>query len=410
MLFIFVALLWFLVYGLGIAGISTIMGLGELQALYTISTMAALMLPFRSVWYIVIAKKNHSRLHTGLLIQTAAEITTALLFLVLPRLSYQWFLVFLGIYFSFHIGLNVVNTIIFSRNRTFQYMIPSLAQSVLFTILFYGLLLVPAYWRDQLVVYGSGFFLALLGQAYMMDFLSVIIRNKYISAAFRRVCLTMPGFAGLRLPTQLLHTLQNDGDPKTADAEVFFSFGKGALGVVGHCELCVDGRTYTYGNYDPQSRILFKTIGNGVIIRAQRELQIQKLNQEGRTVISYGLRLSSEQKARLTQNLAEFQENLTPWDVQAKQMPAHEHLSCVHDKLDAQVFLITKGQFQSYFIPTINCVTLTANLLRGTSAGHMIIPGVYTPGAYMDALHRLYISGQSVVSSVHVYKPEKVEA
>ena len=410
MLFIFVALLWFLVYGLGIAGISTIMGLGELQALYTISTMAALMLPFRSVWYIVIAKKNHSRLHTGLLIQTAAEITTALLFLVLPRLSYQWFLVFLGIYFSFHIGLNVVNTIIFSRNRTFQYMIPSLAQSVLFTILFYGLLLVPAYWRDQLVVYGSGFFLALLGQAYMMDFLSVIIRNKYISAAFRRVCLTMPGFAGLRLPTQLLHTLQNDGDPKTADAEVFFSFGKGALGVVGHCELCVDGRTYTYGNYDPQSRILFKTIGNGVIIRAQRELQIQKLNQEGRTVISYGLRLSSEQKARLTQNLAEFQENLTPWDAHAKQMPAHEHLSCVHDKLDAQVFLITKGQFQSYFIPTINCVTLTANLLRGTSAGHMIIPGVYTPGAYMDALYRLYISGQSVVSSVHVYKPEKVEA
>ena len=127
-------------------------------------------------------------------------------------------------------------------------------------------------------------------------------------------------------------------------------------------------------------------------------------------MISYGLRLSPEEKAQLTQNLADFQKTLTPWDAQAKQVPVHEYLSCVHKELDAQVFLITKGQFQSYFIPTINCVTLTANLLRGTSASHIVIPGVYTPGAYMDALHRQYITGQSSVSSVHIYKPEEVEA
>ena len=44
------------------------------------------------------------------------------------------------------------------------------------------------------------------------------------------------------------------------------------------------------------------------------------------------------------------------------------------------------------------------------SASHIVIPGVYTPGAYMDALHRQYITGQSSVSSVHIYKPEEVEA
>ena len=49
MLSVFVVLVWLLVYALGVAGISAAVGLGELQALYTISAMAAWMLPFRKV-------------------------------------------------------------------------------------------------------------------------------------------------------------------------------------------------------------------------------------------------------------------------------------------------------------------------------------------------------------------------
>lgn len=399
-------LLWPVFYAFSAAGVSTFASLSEVPVVQIVGTMAALVLPFRSIWYIVLAKKNQSKIRPGMLIQTAVEISLALIFLFLPRFSYQWFLVFLGIYFSFHMALNIINTVIYGKNRTFQYFIPSLAQAVLFTFLFFGLFFTPSDMRYQLVISGSGFLLSLLGQSYVMDLLSVIIKNKSASNAFRRVSLILPGFAGLGIPYRLLHTLQNDGTPEDLDAEVFFCFGKGGRGAAGHCELCIDGRTYTYGNYDQASRFLFKTGGNGIIVRAQRELQIQRFLREGRTVVSYGLKFSPEQKERLRQNLEAFQKTLVSWDEEAKQAPAKEYLSTVHDSLDAQVYLVKKGRFKSYFIPTINCVTLTANLLRGTSAANAVIPGVYTPGAYMDTFHRLYIAGQDIVVSVNIFRPE----
>lgn len=402
-------LLWPVFYAFSAAGVSTFASLSEVPVVQIVSTMAALALPFRSIWYIVLAKKNHSRLRPGMLIQTALEIILSLLFIFLPRVSYQWFLVFLGLYFSFHMALNIINTVIYSKNRTFQYFIPSLAQAVLFTYLFFGLFFTPSEMRYQMVISGSGFFLSLLGQSYIMDLLSVIIKNKSASNAFRRVSLILPGFAGLGIPYRLIHTLQNDGLSEDLDAEVFFCFGKGGKGAAGHCELCIDGRTYTYGNYDPESRFLFKIGGNGIIVRANRELQIQNFLREGRTVVSYGLKLSPEQKKRLMENLAAFEQTLCPWDEEAKRVPAGEHLSTVHRDLEAQVFRIQKGRFKSYFIPTINCVTLTASLLKGTSAGNAVIPGVYTPGAYMDTFHRLYIAGQDIVACVNVFRPEHKE-
>ena len=55
-------------------------------------------------------------------------------------------------------------------------------------------------------------------------------------------------------------------------------------------------------------------------------------------------------------------------------------------------------------LPTINCVTLTGALLKGSSAGNVVVPGVYTPGAYMEMLHRLLMAGNDVVTSVTIYK------
>ena len=410
MLFSLFWLLWPMFYAFGSMGLSTFTGLNEFPVVQIVSTMAALVLPFRSIWYIVLAKKNRNRLRINMLLQTAAEIGLALLFMLLPRTSYSWYLLFLAAYFSFHMVLNIVNLVIYSKNHTFQYFIPSLAQAVLFTFLFAALFLVPGDMRYQMVIGGSGLFLSLLGQSYVMDLLSVLIKNKGASNAFRRVSLILPGFAGLGIPARLLYTLQSDESPGELDAEVLFSFGKGGQGVAGHCELCIDGRTYSYGNYDPDSRFFFKIGGNGIIVQATREKQIRQLLREGRTVVCYGLRFSPRQKERLLQNIAVFREHLISWDEEAKSIPEGEHLHQVHDRLDAKVYRITGGRFKSYFIPTINCVTLTASLLKGTAAGNMVIPGVYTPGAYMDTLHRLYIAGQDIVVSVQVHRPDKQKA
>ena len=64
---------------------------------------------------------------------------------------------------------------------------------------------------------------------------------------------------------------------------------------------------------------------------------------------------------------------------------------------------MTDGPFRTYFIPTINCVTITNSILGHTDLGSALMPGVKTPGAYMDMLDRQLRSGSDIVVARHVY-------
>ena len=212
----------------------------------------------------------------------------------------------------------------------------------------------------------------------------------------------MPGFSGISIPYRLLSIIKSEKSDIESQAEVIFSFGAGGKDIAGHCELCVDGKTYTYGNYDPDSRAILKTMGNGIIFRAERDKYIDFLLSRGRTVAIYGLNFDDEQFSAFKNNIDAFNDILVRWD-DAEKTPENEYIHRVLDDLNAEVYKINEGRFKTYFLTTINCVTLTGGLLRGTNAGNTILPGLYTPGSYMDALHRLYLARNDVVVSVKVY-------
>lgn len=403
MLFSLFWLLWPLLYGACALGVGTMATANETVLLHSLSVLAGCLLPARGVWYLVLARRNRTRLRPNMLVQTGIEAVLALAIIFLPRFSYRAYLIFLVLYFSFHMTVQGINAVIYGRNRVFQYFIPALCQAALFFLLFLGLIFLPDGYRRPLVLSGSGWLLSMLGQAYLCDWLSVIIKNRRVAGAFRRISVTMPGFSGLGVPARLVSTLGNDRPAWPPDAEVIFNYGKHGKGLAGHCELCVGGRTYTYGNYDPGSRAILKTMGNGIIFRAEKERYIDFLVAQGRTVVVYGLKFKGEQREVLRQNLLHFEETLSPWTAEAGQTLPEEYIHRVLTELGADVYRIDEGRFKTYFLPTINCVTLTGSLLRGTAAGNIVVPGVYTPGAYMDSLHRLYVAGNDVVASVNTY-------
>ncbi len=191
---------------------------------------------------------------------------------------------------------------------------------------------------------------------------------------------------------------------KEPNAEMIFHFSKYGNGVAGHCELCIDGRTYTYGNYDPDSRILFRTAGNGIIIRAKKEDYIDWIiSSNHKMVIVYGLRLNDEQMVSLRENLKIFDECMVSWDKEAKHTVSSEFIKKVTLNIDADIYKITKGRFKTYFLPTINCVTLTDSFLKNTPIGRTILPGISTPGSYLDILQRQYDTGSDFVVSLKTY-------
>lgn len=403
MLFSLFWLLWPLLYAVGVLGISTAFVANEVFFIHSINVIAGFLLPLRGVYYIVLAKRSKTHLRLSMLAQTLLEIALALTIVFLPGVSYRSFLIVMGAYFSFLFAVQSVNSVIYFRNRVFQSFIPSVCQAVLFLLLFIAVIVLPDELRYRYVMGGAGFLLSTFGVAFICDWLSLMLKSRRAAGVFRRISVTLPGFSGLGAPARLLNTLRNDSSGGTPDAEIIFAYGKSAQGMAGHCELCVDGRTFTYGNYDPDSRAILETTGNGIVFRADKDKYIDFLIRTGRTVVVYGLKFDREQRGYFRHTLAIFEKSLKPWKKEAENTPPDEYIHRVISELGADVFRIDEGRFKTYFLPTINCVTLTGSLLRGTPAGNIVIPGVYTPGSYMDALHRLYLSGDGSVVSVNVY-------
>lgn len=63
----------------------------------------------------------------------------------------------------------------------------------------------------------------------------------------------------------------------------------------------------------------------------------------------------------------------------------------------------SRGPYATYFIPTINCVSLTNELLEKTDIGRTVMLGLKTPGAYLDLLEREYLAGNPAVTARRVY-------
>lgn len=404
MIFSIFWLLWPVLYAAGALGVGTAATTYEAAIVHFISILAGCLLPFRGVWYIVLAKRNGTPFKPRMLVQTVFETALVPIILFLPRFSYRAFSVFLLIYFSFHAAVQGINAFIYLKNRVLQFFFPAFFQSIAFTLFFVGIIFLPEGIRYRSVMAGSGALLSMLGHIYLWDWLSVVLKNDRAAGFFRKISVTMPGFSGLGVPFRLIETLKSEKDATPHDAEIIFNFGKSGTSIAGHCELCIDGRTYTYGNYDPDSRFILKTMGNGILFRADKQKYIDFLTkEEHRTVIIYGLLFSRRQKKRFKKNIAHFESLLIPWEDEAANTPPDEYIHRIKTELDADIYRINEGRFKTYFLPTINCVTLTGNLLSGTTAGKVVIPGVYTPGAYMDALHRLYVAGDDVVVSVNTY-------
>ena len=64
---------------------------------------------------------------------------------------------------------------------------------------------------------------------------------------------------------------------------------------------------------------------------------------------------------------------------------------------------VQRGPYATYFIPTINCVCLTNELLEKTDIGRTVMLGLKTPGAYLDLLEREYLAGNPAVTARRVY-------
>ena len=124
-----------------------------------------------------------------------------------------------------------------------------------------------------------------------------------------------------------------------------------------------------------------------------------------KTIISYTLSLNEEQMALVRGQVALLDQCLIPWE---PRLPEKYYAARLQTILGLRFYRIVRGRFRKYFIPTINCVSITDYLLGETELGHAHIMGIKTPGAYMDHLERQYLAETGLVTDRRVYTVEEV--
>ena len=371
-------------------------------AITVLLILLGLHFPLRGVILMIAARCRGLKPSRTSVILCAVELALGIGILCLARFSTLGLYILLATYLFCILVAEAINCYIYACARQWRFFIPSAVSTTLGIQFLVWLLVLRPVAKQRVLLAFSLLMLAVFGASMLCDLLFFLVKNSGFRRVLSNIRIALPDYAGLALP---LHTTDASRSEPLAPAqeavEVLFQVSRHGIGIVGHCELCIDGRTLTYGCYDPASRRFFGVMGTGVIFRAPREKYLAwAMRTNRKKIVSYSLHLLPEQLLLVREQLAAMEKQMERWMPQECE---EEFISRVQQVPGVEIFRMTDGPFRTYFIPTINCVTITNSILGHTDLGSALMPGVKTPGAYMDMLDRQLRSGSDIVVARHVY-------
>lgn len=379
---------------------------GRSEVFLILLVLVTQLFPLRGVAGFAAVSHHKKRITGTAFALLSLEIAALLVVCLVPYFSMKLFIILLEVYLSFIVVVNAIDTFLYGVQKQWPYFVSALVAWVVGANLFQLILFGDDGAREKAIFFACGMLLMVFGVGQLCDFITLVTRNRKLKGVLSSIRLALPDIMGILVPLRTAELLPeevlrpSDRD-RRGEIEVLFQFSNSGIALAGHCELCVDGKTYTYGTYDPTTGRFLGTMGDGIIIRAPRDKYLAYcMKTAGRKVISYTLTLNEEQKKALREQLALLEETLVPWE---PQLPENAFATKMQRLGDVEFYRITKGRYRTYFIPTINCVSLTDHLLEHAGIGHALIMGIKMPGAYMDHLERLYLTEKGVIAARRVY-------
>lgn len=267
-----------------------------------------------------------------------------------------------------------------------------------------------------------GIYLILLGFSNVRDgaFFNTDLEQKQL---WRRIRINLPVIIAAFFPAEQLnrfnHLLQGEkrgyqkvysriqNDQKSVDLEVLVhTSDQNLFGMIGHVDICYQGKVISYGSYDVFSERLFGTIGDGVLFKVDKDAYIELCKQESKkTLFGYGLYLTDEQKIAVEKRLAEIDELLAVWNPSAElKNNDHTYAYKVKHGLGAQLYKFKTSQFKTYFILSTNCCLLADSIIGQAGTAILDMRGIIAPGTYQSYLQYEFESANDLVVAQNIYQ------
>jgi hypothetical protein len=250
-----------------------------------------------------------------------------------------------------------------------------------------------------------GLYGLVFGIGCFVESVNISMPNKQKKALKKSVRIALPIFLEALLPRFMLSRINrglsipvknNHSTKQKPNLEIFIHVSKKGYGMFGHCDIELDGKVISYGNYDTKSLKLFDSVGDGILFTTDRKGYISFCIEESqKTVFGYKLALSEVQLGQVRERFNELLQNTYEWK------PAN------HDKNDYAVKLskrpntnlykFNKGPFKTFFVLGTNCVKLAEYLVGDTKLNILGLAGMVSPGSYQEYLENEYRHAGSIV-------------
>ena len=276
-----------------------------------------------------------------------------------------------------------------------------------------------------IISYLIGIYSLFFGFSEIAKAVNSFYKEKYQHEPLNHIVIPLPIFLTAFIPNLAIRhinklfskeTSSYEASPsKSVDLEVLVYLRESGFESFGHCDISYKGKIFSYGCHNPHSRKLFGSLGDGILIIADRDSFIQNAtNNEKATIIQYGLSLSDSQKNLIKKRIMNLLDRTEVFYSDAalyyqqnnKDNPEiNDYLSRVYRHTKSQSFRFTNGKFKTYFVFTTNCVQLADYFLNMKELKLLNISGLITPGTYVEFLNRELEAKNPMIVERNIYTP-----
>ena len=267
-----------------------------------------------------------------------------------------------------------------------------------------------------------GIYLILLGFSNVRDgaFFNTDLEQKQL---WRRIRINLPVIIAAFFPAEQLNRFNRfwQGEKrehqkvysrirdkqKSVDLEVLVhTSDQNLFGMIGHVDICYQGKVISYGSYDVFSERLFGTIGDGVLFKVDKDAYIDLCKEESKkTLFGYGLSLTDAQKRAVEKRLAEIDKLLAVWNPSAElKNNDHTYAYKLKHGLGAQLYKFKTSQFKTYFVLSTNCCLLADSIIGQAGTAILDMRGIIAPGTYQSYLQYEFESANDLVVARSIYQ------
>ncbi|MCI9434999.1 MAG: DUF308 domain-containing protein [Bacilli bacterium] len=332
--------------------------------------------------------------------------------------------VIFGLYFLAIAIIRTVDYYIYQKNKIKGRL--GILFSIILNLLASIILTINPHLKTKYIVIIIGIYLILLGIKYAVDFLIEVLPSKILNKFKRGIKIPIPEIFTAFIPQQLVRLVNEmlEVNPEASDynyqksdcetdLQIIIHLSPFGTAAMGHIEIAFKNIVYSYGNYDMHSRSLFKSIGDGVILIANKQRYMKYcVEKRDRYLIDFGIKLNDKEKGIIEKNINELiNTNTIDYYSDAQLIEQGKLPSRQLTDMSSEIYMyaggyfkkITKGKYKKFFVLNNNCAMMVKSVLKVIGKDVIAINGILTPGAYYDYLNRQFMLKNTNVITRKIY-------